>query len=121
MSEAQSLVPKEKSVRQRVHEAQKKNQEKVLLRKPKKLPEWKVRKGVSKKLKDVTNEHRTGEAETGARKTGGFRSQLDRIQEKVKRNEEIEEVKKGVRKQMTMKNKLSKNIAKVLKLANKRL
>ncbi len=85
---------------------QKKHQERALLKKVKKQPEWKAKKA-NKSINDKSSQS----IKEG---TGQFKSQLERIYEKDQRIKGIEKVKKEARKEMSQKNKLSKNISKVI-------
>lgn len=73
----QAIIKPKKTVRQLKHESSRKNQEKTLLRKVKKHPEWKAKK--------------TGAAQAAKQTEGGhFKSQLERIYHKDQKAKEIE-------------------------------
>lgn len=96
------------------NEAQKKNQEKVLLRKPKVQAEWK------KKPKHAIKQGKSaGGAEVGL---GAMKTTLERVYDKEKKREALDSLKAQVRRDVQAKNRLSKNISKVVmsKLLRKR-
>eukprot|EP00347_Sterkiella_histriomuscorum_P016929 403351308 len=95
--------------------AERKNKEKVLLRKQKKQSDWKIKK-------KNNNSNTTQQSNSAVNQQSGdnsgrvrqFKSKLDKIQEKDQRTKEIKEVQKQARKEVLGKSRLSKNISKVI-------
>ena len=100
----QQLAKPRKTFREIRKEAERKNQEKVLLRKVKKHPQWKQRGG------DKSHSANS----TGSVGTGQHKSQLDRIYQKEQKLKEIDEVKKQVKKETIQKSQISSTIHSIL-------